>query len=361
VKLYYHHVGVEGAEVDFPKTVFTERSLHLVQDSLPDDLPEKMEILLRLAEVFPYKMFNCWGVPQGAKPVIRNLRPGDAVLLVRGIGETGTIPALGIVQAYWPIRLPNLSKKLWGSERYPFIFFFATVPLALTWQEFIGHMGYADNYDPRGRFLTVSNATLAKWGGAPPYIDHIIGLYNTETPHEYSLSIRQDPSVSDIHEAFKVERAYEGVLSTSFMDYPSLKDGAARVTAKRTSILRSTAFRVGVRKLYRYSCAICNLSAWSPNSKPEVQGAHIFPKSLNGSDDLRNGLCLCRMHHWALDVGWISFSDDREVLVRSDIPSYQDYDFIKEHEGKPLQKPSIGHLAPHPIYLKAHREQYGFE
>jgi predicted restriction endonuclease len=40
--------------------------------------------------------------------------------------------------------------------------------------------------------------------------------------------------------------------------------------------------------------------------KPEVQGAHIYPKGRDGSDDLRNGICLCRRHHWAMDAGWIS-------------------------------------------------------
>jgi len=40
------------------------------------------------------------------------------------------------------------------------------------------------------------------------------------------------------------------------------------------------------------------------------------PASINGgSDDIRNGIALCQFHHWAFDPGWLSFTDDHEIIV----------------------------------------------
>jgi len=88
---------------------------------------------------------------------------------------------------------------------------------------------------------------------------------------------------------------------------------------------RDAAFRIEVKRAYGFRCAICGTSLQGPKGHYEVQSAHIYPKSEDGSDDLRNGLCVCRMHHWALDVGWVSLSDDHTVLVRPGLPESVDY------------------------------------
>jgi hypothetical protein len=40
------------------------------------------------------------------------------------------------------------------------------------------------------------------------------------------------------------------------------------------------------------------------------QAAHIVPKNKNGTDDPRNGLTLCRAHHWAFDAGLFTPSNE---------------------------------------------------
>ncbi|WP_244531481.1 HNH endonuclease [Halogranum amylolyticum] len=61
----------------------------------------------------------------------------------------------------------------------------------------------------------------------------------------------------------------------------------------------------------------------TPSGDPEVEAAHIYPRSENGADDPRNGLALCKLHHWAFDSGWLAVSDDYEILVK-DVPSETD-------------------------------------
>ncbi len=57
-------------------------------------------------------------------------------------------------------------------------------------------------------------------------------------------------------------------------------------------------FKFRVLKRYGPQCAVCNISI------PEVlDAAHLRSKKEHGSDDPRNGLVLCAVHHRALDTG----------------------------------------------------------
>jgi len=124
---------------------------------------------------------------------------------------------------------------------------------------------------------------------------------------------------------------------------------------------RSAAFRIDIKKLYAFRCAVRGAGLVSPDDKPAVESAHIYPKEHDGSDDYRNGVCLCLMHHRAFDAGWMAISDDHRVLVRDGLPAGAEYDFIRRHEGKKIDLPAQSEFAPDPLYLSAHRRLKGFE
>ena len=124
---------------------------------------------------------------------------------------------------------------------------------------------------------------------------------------------------------------------------------------------RNAKFRVLVRRAYNSKCAVCGSNLRSTWGEPEVQSAHIYPKRLKGKDHIRNGLCLCRRHHWALDAGWMSLSDDYTILVRNDLPEQEDYEFIRRYAGIKILLPADTKAAPHPVFLQAHRKLMGFE
>ena len=46
-----------------------------------------------------------------------------------------------------------------------------------------------------------------------------------------------------------------------------------------------------------------------------TDAAHIIPFSLSYNDDIRNGISLCKSHHWAFDTGLISVNEAYEVIV----------------------------------------------
>lgn len=123
---------------------------------------------------------------------------------------------------------------------------------------------------------------------------------------------------------------------------------------------RSVAFARRVKEQYNYTCAVCGARRFSPQGNPEVEAAHIYPKSEDGVDDLRNGIALCRFHHWVLDSGWIGFTDKREILIRDgsedELPEE-----IRALEGEKLRKPKDTSKSPHLRFLTAHRDLHSLE
>ncbi|MCP9291637.1 HNH endonuclease [Gracilimonas sediminicola] len=66
--------------------------------------------------------------------------------------------------------------------------------------------------------------------------------------------------------------------------------------------VREQGFSRIVRSNYNYTCALCRNRVVTPGGKTLVEGAHIIPWSKSRNDDPRNGISLCRSHHWMFDT-----------------------------------------------------------
>ena len=66
------------------------------------------------------------------------------------------------------------------------------------------------------------------------------------------------------------------------------------------------------------------MKIYSPNTLYwEVEAAHIVPHRANGKDDILNGLALCRLHHWAFDVGWFTLEENYKFLASEKLKIYR--------------------------------------
>jgi hypothetical protein len=76
----------------------------------------------------------------------------------------------------------------------------------------------------------------------------------------------------------------------------------------------SVHFRRVVREAYRSTCIVCGLClpTVASGSNPGVDAAHILPWAQFDLDHINNGLCLCKLHHWAFDDGLIAITFDGE-------------------------------------------------
>ena len=76
-------------------------------------------------------------------------------------------------------------------------------------------------------------------------------------------------------------------------------------------------------------------------------------------DDVRNGVALCKLHHWAFDTGWLTISDDYEILVQ-DASERDGYDEFTQLKGDTLDLPDNHKARPHRMFLERHRAIHGF-
>lgn len=138
------------------------------------------------------------------------------------------------------------------------------------------------------------------------------------------------------------------------------------VKITREAALRTRGFRQAVIEAYDYKCAFCGMKINSPDSIWwEVEAAHIVPHSSKGKDDIWNGLALCRLHHWAFDVGWFTLQNDFTIQVSSQLNSLPadfgrigEFDFIRIFSSKKFKMllPKQKGIYPHQNALTWHRE-----
>jgi len=151
----------------------------------------------------------------------------------------------------------------------------------------------------------------------------------------------------------------EAAIEEATSDPPELTEDTTQYTTQERKV-RLAVFSRKVRQAYDQTCAVCGARRFSPEGRPEVEAAHVYPKSENGADDPRNGIALCKFHHWAFDCGWISVDDDLRILVKEtaevDIP-----DRIESLSGTFLTESDTDAEMPHSVYLEAHRRLHGFE
>ena len=133
-------------------------------------------------------------------------------------------------------------------------------------------------------------------------------------------------------------------------------------TARKTNetrnrrIARSSAFRIRILEVYKNRCAFSGKSLISPNGTIGLDAAHIVPVSHNGTDDVRNGLCLSKEIHWAFDNGLIGVSKENRIIVPHSVQKIDLNFALAKLDKRPLFQPDDKRFAANPQALGWHRE-----
>ena len=120
-------------------------------------------------------------------------------------------------------------------------------------------------------------------------------------------------------------------------------------------VSRSRAFQTRLVVLYGGKCALCGCALARPDGKSEAEAAHIVSRSLKGTDDARNGLLLCRAHHWAFDQGLISLDDQRRVIISPKCQVIAVNQSLLPLAGQQSAVPQAHNLAPDLTAIAWHR------
>jgi len=144
---------------------------------------------------------------------------------------------------------------------------------------------------------------------------------------------------------------------------PFVLAGPERTWVPQQRLFRDAAFAKAVKRAYGHACSACG-QGWrlpvgiqGPDPISEPEAAHIVPVALRGPDDVRNGLCLCRAHHWAFDARLIYVDAGAVWRVAPASLAENRNSLLNDLEDTPLTKPDPAHFAPAPEALAWHREQ----
>lgn len=138
-------------------------------------------------------------------------------------------------------------------------------------------------------------------------------------------------------------------------------EGPTEVTANVQVRRGQEYFRNAVLNNFGGRCGVTQLGI-----RELLIASHILPWGTHANERLnvRNGLCLSRLHDAAFDRGLITFDDELRLVLskrlKSALPQPCLEDNFVKHEGQVLSLPDDAVL-PAPSFLKAHRQQWGME
>ena len=125
---------------------------------------------------------------------------------------------------------------------------------------------------------------------------------------------------------------------------------------------RAAWFRPAVLQAYSHQCAVC------PISLNLVDAAHLIPvRHAESTDEVTNGIALCRLHHAAFDNGLIGFRPDYRIVENPQLfARLGELNFLRGvDEFRALLRPTIRYPAeievrPNPEYLRRGMELRNF-
>ena len=122
---------------------------------------------------------------------------------------------------------------------------------------------------------------------------------------------------------------------------------------------RDQGFRRIVVATYDHRCALCGVRIITPEQYTAVEAAHIVPWAKSRNDDIRNGMALCKLCHWAFDYGMMGVSDNYSVITSRHISAQDNAPgFLLTLTGRAIIGPADQDLWPAPQYLAEHRREW---
>ena len=121
--------------------------------------------------------------------------------------------------------------------------------------------------------------------------------------------------------------------------------------------VRRAGFRRAIMKIYKYKCAVCGLDIRTASGASITDAAHIIPFSVSHNDDVRNGLSLCKSHHWAFDARLFSLNETYHVIVPPVSHEHEPTErMLSELRDKRIWTPPVERHCPDQEALAWHRK-----
>jgi 5-methylcytosine-specific restriction protein A len=171
--VFFQHVGEAGGARDFPRTIGTVkdglRRFHVGDlEKYLTHLPSgEIERLRQDTDKYEPQGFQVWGIPSGARSILRDFQVGDFLFLLEAAGPGGSFAYVGRTIAKPSRECFELSQHLWGEQRFPLILFLKGHLTNYRWFSFCESLGYKTNWNPAGQTYRLQHERLI----TSPFID----------------------------------------------------------------------------------------------------------------------------------------------------------------------------------------------
>jgi hypothetical protein len=176
--IFYQHIGERLWQRDAPLSIGSPEKgvLRFVWSDIEPfiegiDPFEQQQIRATIEEYAPTG-FQIWGLPSGAKGVLKDMTQGDFLLLL----ESTDFRYAGQVLCRISQPLHRLSAKIWGEGRFPIIVLLQGELVTYGWDLFREHFDYAEGYHMRGNTARVSEKAvlLSRSGNEESFIAQVL-------------------------------------------------------------------------------------------------------------------------------------------------------------------------------------------
>jgi len=227
----------------------------------------------RLAEVVAAKApngFQVWGVPSGAKSVIANLREGDWFFLLTSDMPGGQFYYAGQVLYRVQGEHFEVSRGLWGEERFPLLLLLRGGLTSFRWETFRTAFGYKSNWRLSGQTyrLTPERPSLSPYADERAVVAALLGTNMEDGFSEFSDLIDQ----------------VELLLTSS--------EGRRRLREHLVLERDSNLIRDFKRQLRDWRCSVCGFdfeAAYGAMGRGFIEAHHVEPIGLREENTETSG------------------------------------------------------------------------
>ncbi|MCY3740350.1 MAG: HNH endonuclease [Candidatus Poribacteria bacterium] len=183
----------------------------------------------------------------------------------------------------------------------------------------------------------------------------LISTYFSNIRHEIEQVIEKHRNLRREHIEGDIEGYSEQLIQDTQRPFSMQRDVAS---IQVETPVRSAGFRKAIMKIYEYKCAVCELDIRTTSGASITDAAHIIPFSVSYNDDVRNGLSLCKSHHWAFDARLFSLNETYHVIVPPISHEHEPTErMLSELRDQRIWTPSLERHRPHQEALTWHRER----
>lgn len=181
-------------------------------------------------------------------------------------------------------------------------------------------------------------------------------------PAEIEEALRRSPATllaaakSVVEEQFPMTVAPD-VLAAVGLDVDAVFAASPGRLGTSAARRRSASWRQQVIAAWDASCAFCGFDGSLGGFPVGLEAAHVRWFTMDGPDDLDNGLALCSLHHKLLDRGAIGLGDQQTIAVSTSYSASSDAGrWLYDLHGRKLH-PRPGTPLPHPDHVHWHSRE----